>query len=82
MPTRKITDRQRRYIASLARQCGVGPRFFGNTGAASFEINRLKALLAAKGAREPDVTEPRSVARTSRVQTPALFREPERRRTP
>jgi len=60
LPTKEITDRQRRYITALARKCGVEAHFFGNTGAASCEINRLKALLAAKNALEADATEPRA----------------------
>ena len=46
LSVRPMTDAQRRLTSALARQCGVEPRFYGTTGAASLEINRLKALLA------------------------------------
>jgi hypothetical protein len=42
-PSTKV---QRQYIASLSLQCGVRPRLYTTTDAASFEIDRLKALLA------------------------------------
>ena len=46
LPKRKSTDAQLRYITSLSLQCGVRPRLYTTTDAASFEIDRLKALLA------------------------------------
>lgn len=42
------TKAQRQCIASLARKCEVKPRSCRSLNAASFEINRLKALLAQK----------------------------------
>jgi len=43
---KRSTKAQRRHIASLARECGVKPGPSRSLDAASFEINRLKALLA------------------------------------
>ena len=40
-----ITHAQRKYITGLARRCGVEARFPGTTGAASYEITRLRALV-------------------------------------